>query len=210
MEKKFSKYQILVIFTAFLAFLLFSAGVVKKTFFSPTAAIVSFSEGGNPRLGVPDAPVHIVLIEDFHCSYCRQFTVEIFPKIEKRYVATQKASFLFVPVSFLSGSRPLANACLSVFHLAPQKFIPYLHALFDQFAEDKDLVPLAKKIGGINLSELQKCIDTGCYYAQLKENYIWAKELMGPNFGTPALFINGEQVNTSSWQDISEAIEKHL
>lgn len=207
MKKKFSTQQLLVIFTSLLALIIFSGVVIQKRFFPPT---FNLSQMNNPIIGNSSASVKIFLIEDFNCGYCRRFTKEVFPQIEKLYLKTGKASCVFVPVAFLHDSKPLANACLAVYHHSPDRFEPYMHALFENFAEEKDLLPLAKQVGGIDLLKLSECIETECYYSQLKENYIWAKELMGPGFGTPALYINGIRTPTASFNIVSEQIEKNL
>lgn len=204
MKLKLTLPQLLVVFTGFFAFLLFFGVIIQKNFFYPSFSL----REDNPLIGMEDAPIKLVLIEDFNCGYCRRFSNEIFPQIENLYINTQRASCVFVPVAFLKGSKPLANACLAVYHLAPNRFVPYMHALFKGFAEEKDLLLIAKKIGGIDLAELQRLIETERFYPQLKENYIWAKELMGPEFGTPALFVNGIRTPTASLKAISDQIEK--
>lgn len=207
MKKKFSSQQLLVLFTSLLALLLLFGMVIQKSFFPSTFQL---NQLNNPLIGSASAPIKMFLIEDLNCGYCRRFTKEIFPQIEKLYLATGKASCLFVPVSFLHDSKPLANACLAVYHHSPDRFGAYLHALFEHFAEEADLLPLAEQVGGINLEKLAECMETGCYYAQIKKNYLWAKELMGPGFGTPALYINGIRTPTASFALISEQIEKQL
>jgi protein-disulfide isomerase len=163
---------------------------------------------GNPLIGVANAPVKLILIEDLNCAHCRRFTKDIFPEIERLYIETELASCVFVPLAFLKGSKPLANAAFAVYHIAPDRFVPYLHALLNGFTEEKDLIPIAKKTGGIDLAELQRAIETKRFYSKIKKNYIWAKELMGPAFETPALFVNGVQTPTASISAISEQIEK--
>ena len=163
---------------------------------------------GNPVIGLPQAPVGLILVEDFHCHFCRIFSLEIFPKIQEQFLDTGLAYCVYVPVAFLAGSKPLANAALAVYHHAPDRFVPYMHALFEKSAKENDLIPIAQQIGGIDLDTLQTCIETDCFSEQIEGNLSWAKQLMGPNFSVPALFVNGVRTPTSSFDVIAKEIER--
>ncbi|MES2304237.1 MAG: thioredoxin domain-containing protein [Gemmatimonadota bacterium] len=46
--------------------------------------------------GVATAPVTVYEMSDFQCPFCRSFTTETFPKIEKEYIATGKVKWIFI------------------------------------------------------------------------------------------------------------------
>jgi protein-disulfide isomerase len=46
--------------------------------------------------GAPDAPVTVYEMSDFQCPYCRRFALETFPTLEREYIATGKARWIFV------------------------------------------------------------------------------------------------------------------
>jgi protein-disulfide isomerase len=46
--------------------------------------------------GRADAPVTVYEMSDFQCPFCRRFTTETFPALEKEYIATGKVRWIFV------------------------------------------------------------------------------------------------------------------
>lgn len=48
-------------------------------------------------LGDPEAPIRVIEIYDLACPYCREFTLETFPKIRKKYIETGKVHWTFRP-----------------------------------------------------------------------------------------------------------------
>jgi protein-disulfide isomerase len=213
MGRKPSFIHILVLATAFAAATLIAAGAVYEVstpIVKPNAVLTD----GRPRIGRLEAKIELLLIEDFRCGACQYFTQKIFPEIYEKYIETGRAYCVMVPVSFLEGSEPLANAALSVYKLAPDSFLPYLHDLMDFFSKQEvgdvqaQLLELAKNIGGIDLNRLKECIETNCFSPDLEQNLEWAKRMMGRDFGTPTFFVNGIRTSTSSVEAIEALIEK--
>ena len=79
---------------------------------------------GHPSIGT--GAIHLVIFEDFLCPNCRAFTEEILPHITTRYIETGLARYTMVPLAFLEGSKPLANAALGVYAQAPNQFLPFV------------------------------------------------------------------------------------
>lgn len=138
-----------------------------------------------PIIGRPSAKVQLVLIEDYRCRACRKFSIEVFPEIERRYIDTGEAKCLFVPVAFLHGSKPLANAAIAVYEINPDRFSAYSRLLFETFGnrtttepETEELVSLAATVGGIDLKELRERIQSQRYYKDLDRNLEWARKIL--------------------------------
>ncbi|OGN63314.1 MAG: hypothetical protein A3E80_02255 [Chlamydiae bacterium RIFCSPHIGHO2_12_FULL_49_9] len=204
MERK----KIVVLATAGLAFALMICMGVYHALCWPDP--IELNTEGFPSLGDKSAKVEIVLFEDFHCAHCREFTKEIFPEIENEYIKTGKARYVIVLLAFMDGSKPLANGAMAVFESTPERFFPFVNAIFRKMGEEpvveSDLFGIAEEVGGIDLNYLKSCIRNHCYYAQLDSALQWAKNVMGKNFGTPALYVNGVRVSTTSFYDVQAAV----
>lgn len=187
------------------ALLILGGAVVFRE--NPKPLVVKESEGFL-TMGKQGAPVEIVLIEDFQCRNCRVFSQKVLPKIRDEYVKTGKARFTLVPVSFLTGSHTIANAVLEVYRQKPAFFYEYLNEVLSHESEVQvsDLVRIARRMGGINLAKLQQCVEMGCHKEELEENLKWARKVMGAQFKTPSLYINGDPGSTYSFEAIQYQI----
>lgn len=213
MKAIFCRKQILVLLTALLAFL--SIGGIFFFSRQKMGAPVHVDIPGSPVFGKTDAPIEMVLFEDLLCESCRHFNLEVLPVIEERYVATGIVRFTIVPLAFLNGSKPLANAALAVYYIAPTRFFSYVQAICEEnFALESEslvqqkLINLAKTIGGIDLLAFRSCVVTDCYYPILEKNFLLAKQVMGRNFGTPTLYLNGLPMTNDSLEAIQEKIKE--
>lgn len=206
------KQKILVLVTAALALTLFSGAALYQSFQQPTAVVLKTK--GFPSIGNQSAWVEVTVFEDFLCHNCRLFNEEIFPKIRSHYIEEGKVRYTMIPLAFIKGSKPMANAALAVYHSSPNRFFAYVEALF-HFPEGRQmnetaLLETAHKVGGIDLAVLQKAIDERKYYGELRENLDWAKGVLGKDFRTPALYINGIPTGTQSFEAIQMRIEHIL
>jgi protein-disulfide isomerase len=63
-------------------------------------AVLPAQQAGAPLAGrakgAPEAPVTVYEMSDFQCPYCRRFALETFPTLEREYIATGKARWVFV------------------------------------------------------------------------------------------------------------------
>ncbi|MBF8263475.1 MAG: dsbA [Parachlamydiales bacterium] len=213
MDRKPTFIHLLVIATAVVSALLIAIGAVYEA--SVPLETNELRAEGRPRIGRLEAKVEMVLIEDPRCGACYYFMENIFPEIYEKYIETGRAYCIVVPVSFLEGSEPLANAILAVNKQAPEQFLAFLHAVFVHFHgresngwEQKEVLDVAQSVGGIDLKRLRDCILTNCYSKQLEQNFDWGKRIMGRDFGVPTLYINGMRTSIRSADAIGERIEK--
>lgn len=156
------------------------------------------------------APIEIVLIEDFQCRNCMAFSHQVLPRIRSQYVEQGKASFTLIPVGFLAGNQTIANAVLEVKRQAPERLFSFLETVLDEYEggdlRPQDVIRLARRMGGIDLARLQRCMEQQCHKEELTRNLQWAQKLMGAKFKTPALYINGESGSTYSFEAIEYQI----
>jgi protein-disulfide isomerase len=209
MEKR--KTRILA--TAGVAIALLVIGMLYEL--SQWSSPIHLSSARYPTLGEEQAKVELILFEDFRCDHCRTFCQEIFPQIKSRYIDSGKVRYTVVPLAFIKGSKPIANAALAVFKHSPDRFFAYLEAIFQHDRKDElmgaeQLIELAREVGGIHLASLKKSIEKGLYYNDLVKNTRLARKMMGKYFGAPRLFVNGTLVPTSSFRSIQGAIDNIL
>lgn len=60
-----------------------------------TVETAEITTEGEPVLGASDAPVTLVMYEDFQCPFCKRFETNTFPKIKKNYVDTGKVKVVW-------------------------------------------------------------------------------------------------------------------
>ena len=214
MRPKKTLQQLVVLAASAVAIALVLAAFVYRWVASSQPVPIMVTDG-HPSIGSRDAKIGLLIVEDFRCSACRTFIEEVFPQVRERYIDTGIAYCILVPVAFLDGSKPLANAALAVFKLAPDRFFTFVHAVFKHFgtreihgSERSELLKIAQDVGGIDLDALQKCVESNCYFAELDRNLHWAERIMGKEFGVPALYINGIPTSTVSLEGIAGRIEK--
>ncbi|HAB99555.1 MAG TPA: hypothetical protein DCE71_07030 [Parachlamydiales bacterium] len=215
MDRYFTSKQMLVLGTTLMACLALGAGWFyhEKTLPPP----IRIEVAGSPTLGQKNAPIQMVLFEDFRCPSCRSFNVNLLPRIQESYIAPGYARFTIVPLAFLPESEPLANAALAVYQIAPDRFLSYVHGLCQGLGEretktpiQEQLINLAKVVGGIDLLQFKACVMTDCHESTLEKNLLLAQEIMGEEFGTPTLYINGVPGSTGSFSSIQTMVEHFL
>jgi protein-disulfide isomerase len=200
----------LILSTVAAALFLFAGAVTLQLTRKPVPVVLSAID--SPSMGKASAPVEIILIEDFQCRNCRAFSQKVIPKIQSQYVKTGKARFILVPVSFLTGSQMIANAALEVYYQKPDQFFSFLKDILHHEGDVKqaDLIRFARRIHGIDINRFQSCLEKGCHNAELEKNLNWAQSVMGGQFRTPALYINGAPGSTFSFEAIQYQIEQIL
>lgn len=178
------------------------------------SSYIVFQNNRFPTLGYANAKIEIVLFEDFRCSACQYFEQEIFPQIVSKYIKTGKVKFIVVPLAFLKNSEIVANAAWAVFEQNPNQFFPFAAEIFRYSLKNElnsdDLIKIASQVGGIDLVKLESCIDKDCYFDVLEKNLEWAQDVMGSDFKTPTLYINGAKSSARSFKAIQAQIERFL
>lgn len=175
-----------------------------------------------PTLGSIYAPVHMVIFEEPKCLHCAKFHEEIFPLIKKEFINTGKVTYTLVPISFLPGSLPAANALLSVYYQDPKKnspdlFFAYLNTMYEQVIENSHLNLISEEIlldiarkssAKIDLALLSKSIKNNKYIEAVKQNTQYAHEIMDGHISTPTLYINGVRIEEFTFDNIKTFIEE--
>lgn len=183
------KYPKIVVFTSVFCFLtLLSLGFVKNLKFQPRLKI---SLQDQPSIG--NGNMQMVVFEDFTCTHCKDFTLHTLPRLHRELISTNKASLILVPVCFHEGSKPATNAALAVYQISKERFLDFVRVVVEKKPYfKKDILQIAEIVGGIDLEALSQLIDGKVFYEKIEQNLTLAINEIGPDFGTPTLFVDGE------------------
>lgn len=195
----------LVIATLGVAILFLVSAMICRASQLPAAIVINTA--GHSSVGT--GKIDFVLFEDLACINCHKFTKEVVPQIATKYIDTGKGRLTVIPVSFEPHSKPLANAALAVYKMVPGRFIPFILELLEIRGSGKTaILKVAQNVGGIDLDRLAYCIDQKMYFGEIDRNLVWAKSLIGSDFGTPMLFVNGFETSTDSFEAVTRRIHQ--
>lgn len=163
-------------------------------------------DGFGIEKGKPGAPVWIVELADFGCSYCAKFAAETMPALDSIYTKPGKVYWRFVP--FVIGMFPNAKeAAVGSLCAAEQgKFWPMhdrLYANRKAWMASKSPVTLIARYAaesGVNSASYGRCVQGRAAAETLERNNALARALYVR--GTPTFVINGEIVPGALPRDV--------
>ncbi len=156
--------------------------------------------------GQPTAPVWIVELADFGCSYCAKFAKETMPALDSAFTKPGKVYWRFVP--FVLGMFPNAQEAAegSVCAAAQGRFWQMHDGLYERRKEwmgAKDAKAVVARIAasaGVEPAAFGKCLKGGSATAVVARNNALAKSMYVR--GTPTFVINGELVQGALPQEV--------
>jgi protein-disulfide isomerase len=145
------------------------------------------------RMGVESAPLVLEVFEDFLCSHCLNFTVNVEPMLIEEYVNEGKLAIEFRHFPVL-GRGSVASAIAAECALEQEAFWPYHRQLFANQANG--VAPSANGFIGLasnlelDLAAFEVCLNESGPLAAVQEDFD-----LGQNIGftgTPSFRLNGE------------------
>ncbi|WP_348664129.1 DsbA family protein [Chlamydia vaughanii] len=201
----------------------------KKQTILPPKAHIPTNAKHFPTIGNPYAPINITVFEEPSCSACAEFTTEVFPLLKKRYIDTGEVSFTLIPVCFIRGSKPAAQALLCVYHHDPRQadveaYIEYFHRLLTypkeegkHWATPEVLTKLAEGLKtnsgrSINPKGLMQCVEARQYEEQIKKNNIYGSQVLGGQLATPTAVVGDYLIEDPTFDELERVIRqvRHL
>ena len=180
----------------------------------------SFDLTALPVLGQTDAPVTLVVIEDFKCPACRAFEQGVMPQLVSRYVNTGKLKVASLTWPFLAKARSLptddsllaaeAAGCVQD-QLGSAGYFEFKKVLFGNqedettvWATKDKLKTLASGLEKLDQIKFGSCLDTDATKArvQSQQQQITAAGITS----TPSVFVNGQSV-APTFEALSTAID---
>lgn len=165
--------------------------------------------------GSPDAPITVVELSDFQCPWCRRFTLETLPALEREYIRPGKVRLVFINFPLTELHRNAAAAHETAMCAARQgRFWP-MHDILFRKQEDwaplhepgPTLVAYADSIGA-DRDQLTRCLETGATRREVETDARSAFRT-GAN-STPTFLIEGGmlagQHSIDVWRPILDSI----
>jgi protein-disulfide isomerase len=181
--------------------------------------------GGEPVLGEEDAPVTMVVYEDFQCPFCKRFETESFPQIKSNYVDSGQVKVIWkdrpIPQLGHDWAEPAAAAMECVYRQDNDAFWNVKDELFSQAKTltrgEEEFTPenIQSRIvtiasdEGVSSSAVQSCVDNGNPMDEVNADSREAQEIGAS--GTPSFFINGNKVvGAQPYSSFETTIEEEL
>lgn len=201
--------------TVVTAVLVLGAGVVAAAFFftrpKAFATAETSSYAGQPTLGDADAPVKLILFENFMCEHCREFEMSVFPQLKRDYIDTGRVEVYYVNLAWGSEQAELgglAGEC--AYSQNETAFWTYERLLYEQqgnWQDASDLAALADTIPELDNARLEACIAQGETRSELKRD-LRVGEYVGVE-GTPSVVVGDQGFEAPSFEVLRQAIEVH-
>lgn len=182
---------------------------------------VNFDLTGQPVLGRQDAPVTLVVFEDFKCPNCKRFEEDFLPEIRSKYIDTGKARLVFLNFPFLAQNARLptddsklagqAAECAyaqggNVAHERMKQIIFRAQGPESEvWASRARLKELAGSVEGIDQARFNTCLDNDETAAAVDADERQAENARAT--GTPAIYVNGKLLLSYDAATVGAAID---
>ena len=165
-----------------------------------------------PTKGPSDAPITVQAFEDFSCSHCRNFALDVLPRLESEYIQSgdvryEHHDFPFVEPEWswkvASGARAVQD------EYGNEMFFEFAHGIYQNFGNySLDLIgTVAEQVGAD--PDLVKSAASELTYKPVLESDKSLGEQQGVT-GTPMVFVNGTMAEDYSFSTVSAAIDAEL
>lgn len=160
--------------------------------------------GGGVTEGEASAPVTIDVVLDFQCPHCATFE-QMNGGLLDQMVDSGEVQVVNHPVSFLGvESRRAANAYgCSVDQGSGTEFLRAAFSNQTQFTNDS-LLSIGEQVG-LSGEEFETCVNDGTYNGWAAQ--VDANQREAGVQGTPTVFVNGQQLDSWTPDDIIAAVE---
>lgn len=182
-----------------------------------TEDLAVFELHRQPVLGAPEAPVTVVEFADFKCPYCREFALDVFPRLKQEYIDTGKVRFYFINYPFIGSDSTTAALALEAVHAqSPEGVWDFIDAVMrnqgdeqQEWATPQLLVQLAREaVPDIDAQQLASDLEARRYQEEVNAD-LAIVERLGVR-GTPSVYVNGKFVDNWSYEGVKAAIDQAL
>jgi protein-disulfide isomerase len=167
-------------------------------------------------MGDPDADVTVTVFEDFACPHCRDFSLDVVPRLKANYVDPGSVRYQHrdfpLPVNVTGQwSRPAANAARAVQDLSGDtSFFEYSRELYmNQSEYSWDLFLDLGVLVGVDGAYVRTAAEERRYNSVIESDIALGEEIGVP--GTPDIYVNDVQIQERpTYETMQQAIESEL
>ncbi len=179
-----------------------------------SAAPVTVQEAMSERsLGKADAPVTIIEFASLTCPHCKDFEINVLPKLKTAYIDTGKVKLVYR--DFPLDGRALLAAMVA--RCAPKdRYFAFLDALFrgqDNWARAQDPIQAlgqVAKLGGMSQTDFDACYKNQALFDAIKKDALDAQSQYKIE-STPTFIINGKKMDGAhSFESFETALKPLL
>lgn len=197
------------------------AGFLIVRTVAPNAEVPALAEAGSysdqPTLGSPNAPVKIIMFENFMCEHCKALEEESFTKLKRDYIDTGKVQVFYVNLAW--GEMDAVNAGLAgecAYRQDELAFWDYKTMLYraqgaegETWATIPNLVQLAAdNVPALDAADLRVCIEERRYEVEVERDLDLA-DYVGVQ-GTPSLVVGDEGFQNPPYSTLAASIDRQL
>lgn len=160
---------------------------------------------GEVVMGSPKAPLLIQNYSSLTCGHCAQFHVEILPKLQEKYIKTNRVRYVFRHFPTDKLAIQATALILNMPVISAKKPEEVIHEFFkrqSEWIEAKDPLPIFSEITGMKPEKCKKIIEDEALLKQALHIRIDIEKHL-PIDGTPYLLVNGRILNYApSWHEL--------
>jgi protein-disulfide isomerase len=166
-------------------------------------------------LGPKDAAVTITEYASMTCPHCAVFNEQVFPKIKKEYIDTNKVRYIFreFPLDIKAAAGSMLSRCIAKDD-AP-KYFAVTDMLFRQQNDwvMKNTTETLTRIGkqaGLTQQQVEACLKDQALLDKIAADQKYASDVLKVD-STPTFFINGEKIKgETSFEEFAKKINPLL
>ena len=168
---------------------------------APTAApsavqqSVTLDLANRPFRGAKDAPVTIVEITDYQCSFCSRHVLQTLPQIEKEYIATGKVKYYVLDLPLESIHRDAFKAAVAVRCAGEQGKYWEMHDRLFANQQTLNQWDAHATAVGLDTARFGSCMTSDKYAADVRKDI--AQTQVAGVTGTPGFYFGTAEANGS-------------
>ncbi len=168
--------------------------------------VVEIDTAGAPTLGPADAPVSIVVYDDFECPFCAK-AVPLLKEAQQSYPDQVKLVFKNFPLSMHKNARAAATAALAADKQG--KFWPLHDLLFENYNKlnPQKIQELAQQVG-LDMTRFNTDMADPALQQRINQEMQEGQKI-GVR-GTPSIFINGRRLQQRNKAGFDQLIQAEL